>query len=122
MTGLSGGEVVFAGAARRAAGQPAVVPELNLPPRRCKPNRNFTRGELPRLVREIMGEAGAPVSVRDIAIKALARKGVTLPGPGIMKRTRTQVQQIFADWRKVRTVGRKQDKGGMLVQSEENLP
>jgi hypothetical protein len=33
-----------------------VAPELNLPPRRYQPNPNFARGELPRLVREIMRE------------------------------------------------------------------
>ena len=44
----------------------------------------------------------------DIPIQALARKGVTLPGPGTMKR----ISQIFADWGpdKVRTVGRNKEK------------
>jgi hypothetical protein len=95
----------------------AEVPELPLPPRRHKPNPIFGIGELPRLVREIMREAGGPISTRDIAAKALARKGVTLPGPGTMKRTRTRIGQLFIAWgpEKVRTVGRKQDRRRMLV-------
>jgi len=95
----------------------AECPDLNLPPRFHKANPIFGIGELPRLVREIMRDAGGPISTRDIAVKALARKGVTLPGPGTMKRTRTRIQQIFADWgaEKVRTVGRKQDRRRVLV-------
>jgi hypothetical protein len=77
----------------------AVAPELNLPPHRYKPNPNFDRGELPRLVREIMRDAD-PLSTREIAVHALARKGVTLPGPGTMKRTRTRISQLFAVWGK----------------------
>jgi hypothetical protein len=95
----------------------AECPDLNLPPRFHKPNRVFAVGELPRLVREIMREADEPIAVRDIAVRALARKGVTLPGPGTMKRTRTRIQQIFADWGpgKVRTVGRTQDRRRLLI-------
>lgn len=39
-------------------------PDLNLPPRFHKPNPHFASGELPRIVREIMWEAGGPISVR----------------------------------------------------------
>jgi hypothetical protein len=60
----------------------AECPDLNLPPGFHKPNPVFGIGKLPRLVREIMRDAGGPISTRDIAVKALARKGVTLPGPG----------------------------------------
>lgn len=38
----------------------AVAPDLNIPPRFYKPNQHFARGELPRIVREIMWQAGEP--------------------------------------------------------------
>jgi hypothetical protein len=78
----------------------------------------LARGTAPAARREIMREAGEPLAVLDIAVKALARKGVALPGPGTMKRTRTRVQQIFADWGKagkVRTVGRKRNTRRVLT-------
>jgi hypothetical protein len=97
----------------------AVVPELNLPPRRYLPNPNFVRGELPRLVREIMRQTDGPMSTREIAVKALARKGFNLPGPGTMNRTRTRVGQLFAAWGKagkIRTVGaRKGTRRALIV-------
>lgn len=96
----------------------AVAPELTLLPRRYKPNPNFARGELPRLVREIMREAEGPMSTRDIAVKALARKGFTLPGPGTMKRTRLRVGQLFAAWGKagkIRTMGDKRGTRRVLT-------
>lgn len=95
----------------------AVAPELLLPPRRHKPNPIFGIGELPRMVREIMRDADGPVSTREIAIKALARKGVPLPGPGTMKRTRTHIGQIFVGWGpgKVRKVGSNKETRRVLV-------
>jgi hypothetical protein len=96
----------------------SVAPELNLAPRRYKPNPNFTRGELPRLVREIMREADLALSTAEIARRALAQKGFDLPGPGTMKRTRMRVGQLFAAWGKagkVRKVGRKRGTRRTLV-------
>ena len=95
----------------------AEVPELMLPPRRHKPNPIFGIGELPRMVREIMREAGGPVSTRYIAVAALARKGVKAPGPGTMKRTRTRIGQLFVAWGpgKVRKVGRNKETKRSLV-------
>lgn len=94
----------------------AEVPEL-LPPRFHKPNPIFGIGELPRLVREIMREAGGPISTRTIAVAALARKGVTSPGPGTMKRTRMRIGQLFVAWgpERVRKVGRNKDTRRVLV-------
>jgi hypothetical protein len=95
----------------------AEVPELALPPRRHKPNPIFGIGELPRLVREIIREVGGPVSTHYVAVAALARKGVTLPGPGTMKRTRTRIGQLFIAWGpgKVRKVGRNKGTRRVLV-------
>jgi hypothetical protein len=78
----------------------AIAPELNLPPRRYQANPHFARGELPRLAMNILRAAGEPVSVRTIAVRALAAKGVTLPDRRTMKRTRTRLGQIFIVWQK----------------------
>ena len=87
-----------------------MAPELLLPPpRRHKPNPHFKPGELPRIVREIMWEAGGPIAVRTITLAALAKKGVTLPRPGTMRHTRKMVRGIPGRWEvmgKARTVGR----------------
>ncbi len=96
----------------------AAAPDLNLPPRFHKPNPHFARGELPRIVREIMWEAGGPISVRTISLAALARKGITLPGPGTMRHTRKLVRGILARWEtmgKARTVGRNKGTRRALV-------
>jgi hypothetical protein len=71
----------------------AIAPELNLPSRRYAPNPWFARQELPRLVLSILRDAGAPLSTREIAVEALGRKGVRLPDPRALKRTRLRVQQ-----------------------------
>lgn len=96
----------------------ALDPQLMLPPRRHKPNPIFGIGELPRLVREVMREAGGPVSTRYIAVAALARKDVTAPGPGTMKRTRTRIGQLFVAWGpgKVRKVGRNRETRRVLAE------
>lgn len=99
----------------------SIAPELNLPPRRYKPNPHFNRGELPRIALRILREASGPISVRDIAIQALASKGVTLPDRSIMKLTRTRLQQIFTVWAKrdiVGSVGTHKNRKRMLVNAE----
>lgn len=86
----------------------AIRPELPLPPRRYQPNPYFARGELPRLALAIMREAGDPLGVREIAMRALAIKGVTLPDRHAMKRTRLRLHQAFMRFRErglTRTTG-----------------
>ena len=90
----------------------AVAPDFNFPPRHRRPNPHFKRGELPRVIREIMWETEGPVAIRVIALAALARKGIMTPGPGTMRYMRTKVRAIIGNWQrkgKARTVGR--DRG-----------
>jgi hypothetical protein len=86
----------------------AIAPGLKLPPRRYAPNPYFARGELPRLILQMLREADEPLSVRAIAVRALALKSVTPPDRQAMKLTRKRVQQAFARFAKrgvVRSVG-----------------
>ena len=78
----------------------AIAPELDLPHRRRELNPDFARGELPRIAMDILRMAAGPMAVRDIATKALARKGITLPDRRTMKRTRLALQKVFAIWAK----------------------
>jgi hypothetical protein len=75
-----------------------IAPDFQFPPRRRHPNPHFARGELPRLVLDIMRETKGPIAVRAIAVEALARKGCPLPGPGTMRRTRIRVFHALARW------------------------
>jgi hypothetical protein len=52
-----------------------LAPELELPPRFRKPNPVFARGELPRLALAILREAGEPLPIAAIAVRALKAKG-----------------------------------------------
>ncbi len=74
----------------------ALAPELLLPPRRYRPNPVFARGELPRLAMDILRAAGEPLPTREIAVRALAAKGVALPDRRIMKLTRMRLGQLFS--------------------------
>ena len=97
----------------------AIAPELNLPSRRYKPNPNFARGELPRIAVDILRTAPGPLAVRDIAVKAQARKGITLPDRRTMKLTRLRLQQTFSVWAKrgiVVSVGTNRGQKRMLVE------
>ena len=78
----------------------AIAPELNLPPRRYKSNPHFARGELPRIAMDILRDALGPIAVRDIAVQALARKGIALPDRRTMRLTRLRLQQTFSVWAK----------------------
>lgn len=85
-----------------------IAPELNLPPRRYAPSPYFARGELPRIVMDILRTADSPLATREIAVKALARKGVPLPDRRAMKLTRLRVAQLFVEWQRrgvVQSVG-----------------
>lgn len=77
-----------------------LAPELNLPPRRYRPNPVFERQELPRLAMDIMREANGPLSVKEISIRALAVKGVTLPDIRTLKAVRKRLAQTMAIWGK----------------------
>ena len=70
-------------------------PELDLPVRFRRPNPVFVRGELPRVVLDVLREAGEPLPVREIAVRALARKGATLPGPTLRKYVRGRVRECL---------------------------
>ena len=86
----------------------AIEPTLFLPPRRYKDNPYFKRGELPRLALSIMREAGEPLGVREIALAALAAKGIRYPDRHAVKLTRKRLSQTMAEWGKrglVRCVG-----------------
>ena len=67
--------------ARLEAEIKAIAPELDLPHRRREPNPDFARGELPRIAMDILRTAAGPLAVREIATRALARKGNTLARP-----------------------------------------
>jgi hypothetical protein len=73
----------------------AIAPELELQGRFRKPNPIFARGELPRLALEVMREEGKPLPVAVIVRRMLAAKGVTLPGPGTVKRTKTKLHNAL---------------------------
>jgi hypothetical protein len=60
--------------------------------RRRVANPVFQRGELTRFALDILREAGEPLPVATIAIRALARKGVALPDPKLRRYTRNKVQ------------------------------
>ncbi|MCW3474417.1 hypothetical protein [Limobrevibacterium gyesilva] len=90
----------YAKAADLEARIQALAPELNLPPRRYAPNPVFARGELPRLAMSILRAAGKPLSTREVAVRALAAKGVTLPDRRTLKVTRLRLQNTFSAWQK----------------------
>lgn len=73
----------------------AIAPDLGLPPRFYKPNQIFARGELPRVALAILREAGTPLPIRVIAVRALARKECQAPTRRIFKMTRVRLQQLF---------------------------
>ena len=73
-----------------------ISPELDLPVRHRKPNPVFARGELPRLALTILREAGEPLAIREIAVRALARKGIALPGPTMRKDARRRLRMVFS--------------------------
>jgi hypothetical protein len=100
----------------------AIAPELQLHPRRYIRALPFARGELPRLVMDILREAGGPVAVRTIAVRVLAAKGITLPDRRTMKATRTRIGQTCIVWQRrglVVKVG--EGKAGMKALSTDRL-
>jgi hypothetical protein len=72
-----------------------ISPELDLPHRAYRKNPLFERKELPRLVMRIMREAGEPLAVKEIALRALATKGIAYPDKVTMRRVRRRLQGVF---------------------------
>ena len=73
----------------------AIEPELRLPVPTRKPNPVFERGELTRLALTILREAGEPLPVSVIAVRALAMKGIDLPTPRIRRMTKGRLRAVF---------------------------
>ncbi len=91
------------------------VASVRLQPRRYAPNPYFARGELPRLVLDIMRETKGLIGARAIAVEALARKGYPLLGPGTLRRTRVRLLHALARWQArglVVSVGSGNGRGG----------
>jgi hypothetical protein len=89
----------------------AIAPELPLPRRRHLPNPIFARGELSRMALAVLREAGEPLPIRVIAVRMLAMKGVTLPGPTLRNDVRKRLRIAFAAM----------DKRGMTVRVGDGL-
>jgi hypothetical protein len=70
----------------------AIAPDLQLPVRFRRPNPHFARGELTRLALDMLREAGRPMSIGEMAIAALAAKGVRFPDRRIRRITRTRLR------------------------------
>jgi hypothetical protein len=66
-----------------------------LSPRFHQPDPIFARGEMYRIVLDILRQAGEPLSIAVIAVRALAQKGHTLPGPTLRKRTRHKIRNAL---------------------------
>ena len=69
---------------------------------------------------DILRDAPGPIAVRDIAVKAMAQKGIALPDRRTMKLTRPRLQQTFSAWAKrgiVVSVGEGKGRKRMLVGS-----
>jgi hypothetical protein len=96
----------------------AIAPELQLPPRRYKPNPVFARGEFTRTLYAVLREAGEPLPMRTIAIRMLALKGLDMPEKAIRKRTfyraSTTLSVLHGQGRVVMT-GNKRDARWKLI-------
>jgi hypothetical protein len=77
----------------------AIAPELDLPARFRRPNPVFARTELTRLALAILREAGEPLSIAAVAVRALKAKGVAWPDPALRRRTRTKLREAFGKLR-----------------------
>jgi hypothetical protein len=87
----------------------AIAPELELPPRFRRPNPVFARTELTRLALAILREAGEPLPIAAVAVRALKAKGIAWPDPRLRRRTRTKLREAFGKLRArgvLETVGR----------------
>lgn len=78
----------------------AIDPDVKMAPRFHPPNPHFAKGELPRIVRAIMREANGPLATKEVALLALARRGVTEPDKRLLTQTRKVVATLFSQWGK----------------------
>jgi len=69
----------------------AIDPELKLPLQHRQYSQVFKRGEYTRLTLDILRTAGEPLPLREIALRALATKGVALPDYRLRKVTRQRL-------------------------------
>jgi hypothetical protein len=65
----------------------AIAPELKLTARFHRPNPIFPKGEMTRMTLDVLREAGEPLRSREIVLRLLAAKGITMPEPRLRKRT-----------------------------------
>ena len=73
----------------------AIAPELDLPRRFRNPNPIFARGEMTRVALTVLREAGEPLPIRVIAVRALALKGIDLPGPTLRHAIRKRLRMAL---------------------------
>jgi hypothetical protein len=72
-----------------------IAPEFWLSPRFHKPNSIFRRGELTRFALDVLREAGEPLPIRVIAVRALAIKGIDFPDAKARHLTRKRLRAVF---------------------------
>jgi hypothetical protein len=69
----------------------AIAPELKLPLLHRQYSQVFKRGEYTRIALDVLRQAGEPLPLREIALRALAAKGVALPDYRLRKLTRLRL-------------------------------
>lgn len=74
----------------------AIAPEIDLPFRFHKPNPVFARGEMTRLVLEILRDADCPLSMREIAAQMIARKGIATLERRLIDHTHKRLSCVLA--------------------------
>jgi hypothetical protein len=74
----------------------AIAPDLQLPLQHRQYNQVFKRGEYTRIVLDVLREAGEPLPLREIALRALAAKGIALPDARLRKNTRHRLSTTLA--------------------------
>ena len=74
-----------------------LAPELDLLSRHRthQPNLYFASGELSRIALAMLREEGAPLPIRVIAARVLARKGCPTPDRRVFRMTWVRLQQLF---------------------------
>jgi hypothetical protein len=85
----------------------AIAPDLQLPARPRKPTPIFKRGELARLALTMLRTSDRPLAIREMALGALAAKGIRFPDRRTMRQT-VRLREVFAklqDRGVARTVG-----------------
>ena len=86
----------------------AIAPDLQMPARPRKPNPIFKRGELARLALTMLRTSDRSLAIREMALGALAAKGIRFPDRQTMRQTHVRLREVFAklqDRGVARTVG-----------------